>query len=143
MDGDWTAVAAAVTERLKQMRAWGNLSEVSRQSGVSDATWRNLLRGQPVTRADRVILICDYLGWTLDSIEHILGGGRPDLAEPADDEEGPTGLEQLRQEVKQIRRDLTDVRGRIEGMNLVMTKLERQLSPRPRRGRRAGGSAGQ
>jgi transcriptional regulator with XRE-family HTH domain len=73
----WDVVAEHIQKRLREMRAAGNLSELARQSGVSDATWRRLLRGQPVSRIDKLDQVTRYLAWTPESIDRMLGGRKP------------------------------------------------------------------
>lgn len=144
VDPAWQRVADAVKARLIEMRTWGNLAEVARRSDVSDATWRNLLRGHPVTREKKLIQICDYLGWTLNSIELILAGQPAERAQPA--ERSAVGeisdLEKLRQEVQEIRHGLESVRDRLEEVSSVMTGWEHQMAPGPRKGRNAAGPGG-
>lgn len=52
----------------------GNLRQVESESGVSNATWRRVLKGQPVKRLDKKAEICDYLGWPVDGIDQLLAG---------------------------------------------------------------------
>jgi transcriptional regulator with XRE-family HTH domain len=71
----WDDVATRVQTRLVELGV--TLKELERQSGVSDSTWRKLLRGEPITRPDKKRQICEGLRWTSDSIDRILNGGDP------------------------------------------------------------------
>lgn len=83
MTDDWGRVAAAADARLREMGVPRNYTAMAHASGVSDATWRSLLRDhRPVKRDDKRYEICDYLGWTHDSIQRVLGGGQPQLRPP-------------------------------------------------------------
>jgi len=74
-NGGWVDVAARVQARLVELGV--TLKELERQSGVSDSTWRKLLRGEPISRVDKKRQICEGLRWTSDSIDRILNGGDP------------------------------------------------------------------
>lgn len=81
-----------------------------KREGVSDLTWSRLLRGVAVpTRADKRQLICRTLGWTYDSLERMLSGGKPELLDKkgstrssrgADHEERITQLENRIHEIE-------------------------------------------
>lgn len=84
------------------------MKELERRSGVSDATWRKVLAGGPITRADKKRQICEGLRWTGDSIDRILNGGDPVVIAP------DAGT--LVDEVASLRREMAEQRGMIEEM---------------------------
>jgi hypothetical protein len=80
---DWTAVAKAFRFRLMELGLFGNKAELARRSQVSDATWRKLLDGLPVTRLDRRALMAKTAEWPPDAIDRILAGEDPNSFGPS------------------------------------------------------------
>src|ERR1700722_3152612 len=104
----WARVAEAARQRLTDMRRIGNKRQLQDESGVSVATWRNLLDGKPVKRLDVKARICDYLGWPVDGIDKILAGQKV----RASRSRGPDGprrqevqLDEIQMQLDSIRRD--------------------------------------
>jgi hypothetical protein len=85
-DDDWARLAAAIRRRIDEL-GMANVSTLVRVSkaidgspnkeGVSAMSWRRLLNGQPIRRADKLQLVCRTLDWRHDSAERILAGGEP------------------------------------------------------------------
>jgi len=110
MDQDWSAVAAALRERLDEQGM--TMTELASRSGVSLTTVRELVhvlstrRRQPRTLAS----LSTALGWPAEQLGSVLRGrGLPER--PAED-------------LAVVRRELRDLRGRVEA-------LERAAGPRP------------
>ncbi|HEX3542620.1 MAG TPA: hypothetical protein VHT75_19485 [Acidimicrobiales bacterium] len=70
-------VVLFVKARLIEMRQYGNLTRLANESGISDATWRRLLNGGTPKRENKRIAICDYLGWTANSLDLLERGEEP------------------------------------------------------------------
>lgn len=80
MKDDWSRVGEAVASRLRAMGS-PSLRQMDRTSKVSTETWRNLLDGQPLKRTDKIAQAEEALGWEYGSIEAILAGGEPTVAD--------------------------------------------------------------
>lgn len=80
---DWSTVQDRIRERMKVLRI--DQAGLARAAGISDATVRGFMNGQPrgIPREPTRWAVCDALGWTQDSIDKILTGGEPELAEVA------------------------------------------------------------
>lgn len=85
-EDDWNRVAAYCAARAQHLempnqvdlvRVSKLLDRNPKKEGVSDATWRNLFNGVPLTRADKIQLICRTMQWSSDSIDLILRGEEP------------------------------------------------------------------
>lgn len=123
----WRAVGEQVTARLHYLGHY-NQAAVARESGVSDATWRHAREGRPVNNLGKRAAICDFLGWTPDSIDSILAGGEPMLAQEGDGEDG------LRPLVEALRRAERDVH---QALGLALAGRIRGSLPPPSEAGRA------
>lgn len=85
MADSWDLVAQKVGKRLSEL-GWTR-AEAARHSGVSDSTWRKLLRGLGATvKAPKLAAMSRSLGWTDNSLGYMGAGGvtDPALAPPTD-----------------------------------------------------------
>ncbi len=128
----WDRVAEEVKARMGRVGYYTqqDLIEASRRvdrsgRGVSDATWRKLLKGEPVKRADRLQLASLALRWTYDSIDLILAGHEPI---PTDDQ-----VEGLDEMVAQ----LADHESRLTRITVQLQTMARQVEEIGERVRRA------
>lgn len=109
MSQDWAAVAAALRNRLDQQGT--TMTDLAARSGVSLTTVRELVhmlntrRRQPRTLA----ALSTALGWPADHLGAVLRGQGAEQSDPG--------------ELATIRRELRDLRGRVEA-------LERNSGPR-------------
>lgn len=84
MSGDWMRLATAIERRLGATGA--TVSEVAAAAGLSRETVRPILNAVPGNyRPATLAKVSLALGWTGDSIERVLAGGKPRLA-PQDDQ---------------------------------------------------------
>lgn len=83
---DWNRLAVELRSRVDELgmaslsalvRASKAIDGTPNKEGVSAMSWRRLLNGQPLRRADKLQLACRTLGWSYDSAERILAGGEP------------------------------------------------------------------
>lgn len=72
---DWERVGHIVAERIAELGQ--SYADLVRTSGVSDATWRKLRRGERVAQRPKLWLMAEALNWTPDSIERIARGDEP------------------------------------------------------------------
>jgi transcriptional regulator with XRE-family HTH domain len=105
---DWTAVAAALSERLDDRDM--SMTELSTRSGVSMTTVREIVHGLAVRRRQPRVLsdLSTALGWPPGQLAEILRG-RPGPAHPA-----PGVMAQLRGEVTALRVELRELRDRVD-----------------------------
>lgn len=80
---EWARVATYVNARMKDMVI--DQAEITRRSGLSGPLVRGIMRGAPrgEPRSVNLIRLSIALGWEPDSIDAILAGGEPELAEPS------------------------------------------------------------
>lgn len=77
----WRDVYQQVDARRVQLGF--NWSQVYEATGVSEKSFRQMrTEGIGLAKAEKLVMICDGLGWTHDSIDLILAGKSPELAGP-------------------------------------------------------------
>ena len=93
---DTKHIAEAVKARLKDLGKWGDLTAIAAASGVSDNTWRPLLKtGIAPRREGRRVAIAEYLEWDPDALTMLEAGADPAIiptrryAKPEDQEPPP------------------------------------------------------
>lgn len=102
MDQDWTAVAAALRDRMDERGM--TMTDLAARSGVSLTTVRELVhvlntrRRQPRTLSS----LSAALGWPTEHLGSVLRG-RPTVDSPPDD-------------LAAVHRELRDLRGRVEAL---------------------------
>lgn len=77
----WQRVWEHVMARQDEMGV--TLTRLYELTGISEGTFRKMRNGTPLTRGDKRRTLCDGLGWMHGSIDLILAGGEPMLAEMA------------------------------------------------------------
>lgn len=75
----WAAVWNEVDQRRKQL-GW-SLGDLYDNTGVSETTFRKMRTGGPISRESKVSKMCIGLGWTTESVNLILDGFAPELAD--------------------------------------------------------------
>lgn len=76
----WASVWAAVRDRQRELR-WTD-AHLLKQCNISDTVYRNgRNKGIPLTRPDKVAGLEYGLGWQPGSVDAILGGGKPVVAD--------------------------------------------------------------
>lgn len=70
-------IGGYVEARLVELGKWGTQKEIADASGVSDATWRSLLRGDVPSRRDVVRKVTAYLEWPVPALEWLALGDAP------------------------------------------------------------------
>lgn len=91
--------------RLDLGLSWTELAD---KAGLSDSTLRNIRRGRNAPSALNRRRLEDVLGWRHGSVEAILDGGEPEVAEAADEQpasdekDWPTLRAELMQLVEQV-----------------------------------------
>lgn len=107
---DWVAVAAAMSERMHQLRL--TQREVAERSGVSVATLRQIQNGygSRTRRARTLAGISVALGWPADYLANVLtGAAPPPPSEPTDSQDRVlTKLEEIHDELRELRGLLDD-----------------------------------
>lgn len=96
-------------------------------SGISEIVWRQIESGRrqlapgvilaPNPEADTKNAICRRLGWTDDSIDHLLAEREPRLGDPSPEDNGDDP--ELHAKVDELRRRLDDAVSRLEALEQV------------------------
>lgn len=82
MDQDMARLGTALKATRDARRPKCTQVEAANALGVSRATLQSIERGTASTKVTPTIRsYAHYLGWTDDSIEHVLGGGQPQIAQ--------------------------------------------------------------
>jgi DNA-binding Xre family transcriptional regulator len=111
----WSDVHAAVDQRRIEL-GWSK-SDLYRATGISQATFSRMLRtGAPISSAHKVRGLCDALGWTSDSVNRILAGRQPELAEPVNGDvvQLVDIMQRMSEENQSLRHLLADLARRVE-----------------------------
>lgn len=82
VDPNWQRVGTAIRRRFDELSL--TFAEVGAAGGPTDKTLRAYMAGQPIVRADKRRELCRLLGWKVESIDAVLGGGNPVLVAGAD-----------------------------------------------------------
>lgn len=111
---DWANLAAHVSIRLRNL-GLSNMKRLAAKSGVSDTTWRNLKKGQPVVFSGKPEQIMDTLGWTYESWATVLASGEPTLRDPESDATGSgERVHLLEDRVLTLEQRLRDLESRLQ-----------------------------
>lgn len=111
-----STLGARVETRLHELKKWGTLKQIMRESGVSDVTWKKLIeQGISPRRKDVLVKMADYLEWSVEGLAVAAEGGTPeDLRQQPESVGGATfeevvaAVNGLTTEVRQLRSDLLD-----------------------------------
>jgi transcriptional regulator with XRE-family HTH domain len=128
---DWGAVKDSIRARMNELQ-W-NQADLVRESGYNENSLSYLLRGDPRGQPNEKSRwkLCRALGWTPDSIDRILEGGKPILLDVTPRAAAPLSLAEAGTE------ELLRQAQLIDQLAIRVAQLEeqiRRLGP-PRRGR--------
>jgi DNA-binding Xre family transcriptional regulator len=119
----WTEVHDAVDARRIEL-GWSR-NDLFNATGTSHATFSHMKnQGRAIGRPDKVTALCSALGWTADSVDLILAGGEPQLADESDNQTTEQMLEVLQQMVDDNRR----LRAELDALARRLDELERRRS---------------
>jgi hypothetical protein len=110
----WRRVYVEAMARSKDMGV--SLTTFYRLTKVSEPTYKKMRDGIPLQKEYKRRDLTDGAGWTPDSIDRILAGGAPVLADPAGEQDRKLEAEvqDLRGEVAAIRAEVRQLRALIE-----------------------------
>lgn len=125
----WSTAQNRIQLRMAELRL--DVVDLARASGLSEKHVRNLLNGTDVSepRDKTKWALCDALKWTTDSIDRILDGGEPVIADP-DDSGEVSPLERLDGRLTEIESMLMSNLTHIRNQQTEMEKfwrLQRRL----------------
>lgn len=93
-----------VANRRRELQL--SVASAAREARISRGTWIGLEKGERETESYNYAGVERTLGWRLGSIDEILAGGDPELAEPEEDTTG--GKQRLDPDVRRILAILAD-----------------------------------
>lgn len=112
-------LAAHIEARMLELKI-DSVAELARLTGLTPEGLTPLLRGVRKAYQRRLTRpVCDALGWTHDSIAHILAGGQPELAVPTDDTP----------DVSDLLAEVRKVASRFDALEQRLDSLESRLGP--------------
>lgn len=79
---DWKRVHAAAVDRIAEMGV--TLKAFYMRAGISETKFRQLADGEPIVRHDKIVSLERGLGWAAGSVERVLAGGSPRVADTDD-----------------------------------------------------------
>jgi len=104
-------LGAAIRARRAELDG-ATQAELSRAAGISETTWNIAERGMAVSARSRQ-RIARALGWTPGSVDVVLDGGDPTLAEPDSVAPSSTDVAQMQEQVARLERVVSSMRADI------------------------------
>lgn len=118
----WQRVGEALTDRFEELLM--SKAELIEKSGVSDKTLKAYLAGEPIRRMDKRRDLALALGWTADSINRVLEGGTPVLANGGEDlHPGGDRVDVLASAVAEMRQEMATYRAEVSDLLAQMESL--------------------
>lgn len=77
-DPQWQEVGAAIQRRFNELKM--SKRELQERSGISDKSLKAYMAGAPIRYPSKQRDLCLALGWTIDSIDRLLRGEPPVVA---------------------------------------------------------------